>query len=145
MILVAGERMTQASPQFLIDRIWSGAEWKPIHSGIKGLAIEYDDGWHQSVQIYVDWRPRNLAMSIMRFRDSTSRISFFYSRLPPGVVKQTGVWEARAVGGGCCLRLIRSLQLQRGKAESAASFHAREDARRMLLTEHLGLILDAVV
>jgi hypothetical protein len=146
MITVAVERTTQSSPQVLIDGIWSGLEWKRHRSGILGLAIEYDDACHQSVQVCVDWRPRYLSMSVVRFRDSATRISFFYSRLPPGVVQQLGVWEASAVDGGCCLRLVRKVQLQRGRTESAALFRAREEAHRILLEghlrEHLGLILD---
>jgi hypothetical protein len=47
-------------------------------------------------KVCVDWKPRYLAMSRMRSRDSVSRITFFL-RIPPRIVKQDCVWEARAV------------------------------------------------
>ena len=121
-----------------------GAEWQSDRAGIKGLAIEYDDGCHQSVQLCVPWGVGYLAMSIMRFRDSASRISFFHSRPPPGLVTQAGIWDARGDDNGCCLRLVRSLQLECGKAESLASLRAREDAYGALIKDRIGQILDDV-
>ena len=144
MITFVVERRVSSPPKFLIDQIWSGAEWRASRSGIKGLAIEYDDGHHQSMQVCIDWKPRDLALSIMRFRDSALRISFFYSRLPHGIVKQAGIWEAYSVNKGCHLKLTRSLEMRRGKAEDTASFHAREGAYSTLLQEYQGLMLDAV-
>lgn len=144
MITVSVERSTQAAPKPLIDRIWLGAEWRSIRSGVKGLAVEYDDGRHQSVHVCMDSRPSYLAMTVNRFRDSGSRISFFYSRLPRGVVRQTGLWEARATDRGCRLRLLRRLELQRAQGESDASFREREDIHTDLLKQHLSLILDVV-
>jgi hypothetical protein len=144
MITISIECNAPFSPRSLIDRIWSGVEWRLARSGIKGLAIDYDDGQHQSVQICVDWRSGYLAMSVMRFRESGSRIGFFYSRPPKGVVKQSGSWEARAIGNGCCLKLVRNLELARGPAESAMSLLARERAYGEMLQDHLGLTLDLV-
>jgi hypothetical protein len=95
------------------------------HSGIEAClsrGVEYDDGRHQSVQVCVDWKLSYLAMSIMRFRDNASRISFFYSRLPQRIVKQTGVWEARATEAGCCLRLIRSLRCSAAERKAMRRF-----------------------
>jgi len=144
MITVAVERFARVSPPCMIDRIWSGLEWKAWRAGVRGLAIEYDDGENQSVQICVDWGPRYVPMSIMRFRDSASRISFFYSLLPEGVVRQHGTWEACALDDGCRLRLVRSVELRRGSAESTASYQAREDAYEAALRGHLRPIMAAV-
>ncbi len=129
----------------MMDRIWSGIEWRRLRPGIKGLAIEYDDGGYQSVQVCVDWGPRYVAMSIMRFRDSASRISFFYSRPPQGVIQQTGAWEACAAPDGCCLRLVRCVQLRRGPIESTASFRAREAGYETMLRDTMRPILEAVI
>lgn len=144
-ITVAVERTVPAPPDRLIDRIWSATEWHLDRPGVRGLAIEYDDGRHQSVHICADWKGRNLAMSVMRFRDSAGRITFFYSRLPPGLATQSGAWEAHAHPEGCRVRFTRTLQLQRGRAEDADAFQAREDAYGDLMKQGMGLILDDVV
>ncbi len=143
MITVTVERAALAAPRDMIDQIWSGLEWKVAAAGVRGLAIEYDDGQHQSVQVCVDWGPRYVALSIMRFRDSAARISFFYSLPPEGVIRQHGLWEARAHEDGCRLRLTRSVELRRGSAESTASYHSREDAYEALIRSHLRPLMDA--
>src|SRR5262249_3546011 len=81
--MVAAERVVPGGPEALLRRIWSGVEWQPAPPDLKGLAIEYDDGWNQSVHLCVDWGTRPFAMSVVRFCDSAGRISFFYSRPPP--------------------------------------------------------------
>jgi hypothetical protein len=145
MITIAAECAAQSSAQSLVDLIWSGAEWHLARFGIKGVAIEYDDGQHQSVQVCVDWQRRNLPLSIRRFRDTASRISFFYSQPPPSVLRQTGIWEARGAGDACYVSLVRRLELQRGKNESSDAFRVREQAYGELLQAHLDRILEAVV
>jgi hypothetical protein len=144
MVTIDVECPTQSSPQNLIDRIWSGLEWSSDRSGIKGLAIEYDDGRHQSVQLCVDWQRKYTSLSLMRFRDSLSRISFFYSRLPPGFIRQSGTWEAHTYDGCTHLRLTRSLQLECGELESILRFRAREDAYAAFLEERLTLSVQAI-
>ena len=144
MITVAVERSSVASPRTMIDRIWAGLEWTSLRAGMRGLAIEYDDGEHQSVQVCLDWGPRIVALSIMRFRDSACRISSFYSLPPQGVIRQQGLWEARAVDDGCRLRLLRSVELRRGSMESPGSYRAREQAYEPVLRRHLHPIMDAV-
>jgi hypothetical protein len=76
----------------------------------------------------VDRGTRLLAMSVVRLCDIVGRISFFYSRPPPGIVRQTGLWETQAVGNGTRVRLVRHIQLRRGEEESAVSFWSRSDA-----------------
>jgi hypothetical protein len=84
-------------------------------------------------------------MSVMRYRESTSRISYFYSRPPSGVAKQIGLWEARpAVGGGCRLVLVRMMELVRRSGETDSLFKMRETAHGEMLRQHLGLTLDVV-
>jgi hypothetical protein len=144
-ITVAVERVAAAPPERLIDRIWSGTEWNLGRPGVKGLAIEYDDGKHQSVHICADWRGQNLTMSVMRFREGAGLITFFYSRLPPGVSRQSGIWEAYAHQEGCRVRFTRSLQLQRGKAEDAGAFHAREEAFGDIIKQSMALSLDDIM
>ena len=144
VITLAAERVVPAAPETLIRRIWSGAEWQPAPPDLKGLAIEYDDGRNQSVHLCVNWGTKPLAMSVVRFCDTERRISFFYSRPPPGVVRQTGMWETEAVGDGTRVRLVRHMQLQRGKAESAVSFRTRSDAYGRMLTAHMDLMLDRI-
>jgi hypothetical protein len=145
MITVEVERMSVAAAEGMIDRVWSGAEWGQNLPGLSGLAVEYDDGQRQSVQLCFAWRGGHIAMSVIRFRDSPTRIAFFYSRLAPGVARQTGVWEARPVAGGSCLRLWRSLELRRGHAENTNAFQARESAYRPVLKESARLVLDQVM
>src|SRR4051794_39436764 len=104
MVTIVVERIVHASPRSLMDRIWAGAEWRIAKSDIKGLVIEYDDGQNQSVQICVAHKSEYSALTIMRFRDSISRISFFYSRPPHGVVHQSGMWEAHSNESRCIFR-----------------------------------------
>jgi hypothetical protein len=144
MITIAVERIVPVAPRSLIDRIWSGVEWRPARSGVKALAIDYDDGLHQSVQVCVGWRSGHLPMSVMRFREGTSRISYFYSRPPSGVAKQIGLWEARPAGGGCRLLLVRMMELARRSGETDSSFRMRETAHGEMLRQHLGMTLDVV-
>nr|WP_294524195.1 hypothetical protein [uncultured Rhodopila sp.] len=144
MITIAVERTAPVTPRSLIDRIWSGVEWRLARSGVEALAIDYDDGFHQSVQVCVGWRTGHLAMSVMRYRESMSRISYFYSRPPNGVAKQTGLWEARPAGGGCRLLLMRTMELVRGSGETDSLFRQRETAHGEMLRQHLGLTLDVV-
>lgn len=144
MVTILVERIVRTSPRSLMDRIWAGAEWRIARSDIKGLVIEYDDGQNQSVQICVAFKNDYSALTIMRFRDSISRISFFYSRPPHGVVHQSGMWEARSIESQCTFRLVRNLRLQRRKSESDISLHAREAAYGSVLKEHLSLVLDSV-
>jgi hypothetical protein len=106
---------------------------------------EYDDGQHQSVQLCVDWQRADMALSIERFRDTASRISFFYSRPPPGVLRETGIWEARGARDHCRLSLMRRLELKPGRNESSDAFQAREQAYGAMLQAHLDRTLEAVV
>jgi hypothetical protein len=145
MITIAGECAARWSARSLVDLIWSGAEWNPVCCGIKGVAIEYDDGQHQSVYVCVDWQRRDLTLSIRRFRDSASRISFFYTQPPPSVLRQTGIWEAHGAGDVCCLSLVRKLELKRYDNESNDSFRSREQVFGALLQAHLDRILETVV
>jgi hypothetical protein len=145
MITIAGECAAQWSAQSLVDLIWSGAEWNPVCFGIKGVAIEYDDGQHQSVYVCVEWQRRNLTLSIRRFRDSASRISFFYTQPPPSVLRQTGIWEAHVAGDVCYLSLVRKLELKQYDNESNDSFRSREQAFGALLQAHLDRTLEVVV
>jgi hypothetical protein len=144
MVTIHIECQTRSSPQDLIDRIWSGLEWSSDRSGTKGLAIEYDDGLHQSVQLCVEWQRRYATISIMRFRDSPGKISFFYSQLPQGFTRQSGTWEAHTYDGCTRLRLTRSLQLECGELESILRFRAREDAYAAFLQERLELSVQAI-
>jgi len=144
MISVTVERTAPIAPQELIDRLWSGAEWRIAGPKSGGLAIEYDDGRHQAIQLCVNAGRCFRAMSIMRFRDNPSRISFFYSRPPEGVVQQTGVWEACPSDEGCCLTLQRTLRLARHRSEAEASFAAREAAHETYLREYLAGLLESV-
>jgi hypothetical protein len=132
-------------PHLVINQIWSGAEWRLPQSGVRGVAIEYDDGFHQSVHVCVDAQPCYLTLSVKRFRNSIARISFFYSRPPKGLDQQSGTWEAHPAGSGCCLRLVRNVRLQRNNLESDSSFSARESAYGSLLADHLGRVLDGVL
>jgi hypothetical protein len=145
MISIAAECTARLSAQSLVDLIWSGAEWHHARFAIKGVAIEYDDGQHQSVQLCVDWQRADMALSIERFRDTASRISFFYSRPPPGVLRETGIWEARGARDHCRLSLMRRLELKPGRNESSDAFQAREQAYGAMLQAHLDLTLEAVV
>jgi hypothetical protein len=144
MITVEVKRPMLARAVSAIDHVWSGVEWNLQPHGLRGLAIEYDDGRYQSVHLCVDWGPHYLAMSIIRFRDSDGRITFFHSRPPPGIVRQTGIWDAEPVADGCCLRLVRTFELQCGKKESAESFHAREQAHAILLQDRMRSVLDRI-
>jgi hypothetical protein len=144
MITISATRRVQEVPDRLIDRIWSGVEWKRNRSAILGHAIEYDDGLNQSVQVCVEWGSRRQAVTILRFRDSAWRISFFSSRPPEGFVMQTGVWEARSIGGRCSLRLSRCLELQRRCTESVTALRSREAAYGKVLQDQLTRVLDLV-
>nr|WP_294524668.1 hypothetical protein [uncultured Rhodopila sp.] len=144
MITLAAECTARFSALSLVDRIWSGAEWHAARSGIQGVAIANDDGQSQSVHLCVDWQRRGLALTLERRRENASRISFFYSRPPLGVLRETGGWEARGPGDECRLSLIRRLELHRGKDESSDSLRRREQAYGELLQAHLGRSLEAL-
>src|SRR5947209_1691283 len=145
MIQASLERTVNVQPQVMIDRIWSGIEWQQNRHGICGVAVEYDDGEHQTMHLCVDWKPDHLTISIIRFRDSAFRISYFYSQPPPRISRQSGAWEAwRHVANGCVLRLTRRLELTKSKNESDSSHAEREKMHGQILQEHLGLILNVV-
>lgn len=125
-----------------IDAIWSGAEWLSNWAATKDFTVDYDDGEHQAARLLIDWQGQSVELSVTLFRESATRIAFFCPTPPAGLVRQTGVWEARADGdGGCITTAMREVSLARFDDESDAAFVSRVASFRATLAERLRNIL----
>ena len=145
MITIAVERTAPVTPRSLIDRIWSGVEWRLARMGVKALAVDYDDGLHQSVQVCVGSRSGHLPMSVMRY--SRKHVPDQLFLLPPP--ERRGETN-RSLGSPsrCRRRMPPSAGAHDGTGapfgETDSVFKIRETAHGEMLRQHLGLTLDVV-